>query len=53
MILGNSQFMQNPMMKNAMELYKKGDIKGLEKLTNNIASQKGINIDDVRKNIGI
>lgn len=52
-IIQNSNVMQNPMMRNAMELYKQGDTEGLQKLVNNVAKQKGISIDDIRKNMGI
>lgn len=52
-IIGNSQVMQNPMMQNAMQMYQSGDTKGLENLVTNIAKQKGISVDDIRKNIGI
>lgn len=51
-MMNNSQAMQNPMMKNAMEMFKKGDIQGLKSLTENVAKQKGTTIDEVRKRIG-
>lgn len=52
-MLGNNQIMQNPMMKNAINMYRKGDVEGLQKLTENIASQHGTNVDEIRKQIGI
>lgn len=51
-IMSNSPIMQNPVMKNAMELYQKGDIQGLQNLANNVAKQKGTTVDDIRKQIG-
>ena len=33
--------------------FKNGDTEGLQKLVNNVAKQKGISIDDLRKNMGI
>ena len=52
-ILANNNVMQNPMMQNAMQMYQKGDMKGLENLVNNVARQKGISVDDIKKQIGI
>lgn len=52
-IMANSQVMQNPMMKNAMEMYQKGDTQGLQNLVNNVATQKGTSIDEIRKQFGI
>ena len=52
-ILANNNVMNNPMMKNAMQMYQKGDMKGLENLVNNVARQKGISVDDIKKQIGI
>lgn len=51
--MNNSQLMQNPMMQNAIGMYRSGNVQGLENLANNIAKQKGISIDDIRKQLGI
>ena len=52
-MMNNSQAMQNPMMKNAMAMFKNGDVKGLQQLTENVAKQRGTSIDEMRKKIGI
>jgi len=52
-IMGNNQMMQNPMIQNAMDMYKNGDTKGLEQLVNNVATQKGTSVDEIRKQMGI
>lgn len=52
-VMGNNQMMQNPMMKNAMEMYKNGNTQGLEQLVNNVAKQKGTSVEDIRKQFGI
>ena len=51
-MMNNSQAMQNPMMKNAMVMFKNGDVKGLQQLTENVAKQRGTSIDEMRKKLG-
>lgn len=51
--MNNSQLMQNPMMKNAIGMYQRGDIQGLQNLANNVAKQQGVSVDDIRKQLGI
>ena len=50
-MMNNSQAMQNPMMKNAMGMFKNGDVKGLQQLTENVAKQRGTSIDEMRKKL--
>ena len=45
--MNNSQIMQNPMIRNAMQMYKNGDAKGIEQLARNLCKEKGINADDM------
>lgn len=52
-ILNNPQFSQNPMMQNAMDLYNKGDVQGLQNLAQNLAKSQGVSLDDLRKQFGI
>lgn len=52
-MMNNSSAMQNPMIKNAIDLYKKGDVEGIRNLTENVAKQKGTSIDAIRKQMGI
>lgn len=49
--VNNSQIMQNPIAKNAIEMYQKGDNKGLEEMARNLCAEKGINPDDALKQI--
>ena len=51
-VINNSPLMQNPAFKNAVDMYQKGDVKGLQELANNVARQKGTTVDDIRKQIG-
>lgn len=45
-MMGNSKAMQNPILKNALEMAQKGDKKGVEELARNLCSEKGINPDE-------
>lgn len=52
-ILNNSQMMQNPVMNNAISLYRNNDTQGLKSLAENICKEKGITVDQIRQQIGI
>lgn len=47
----NSQFMQNPMARNAMEMFQKGDSKGLQEMAENLCKERGTTTDDVKSMI--
>lgn len=50
-MMGNSQIAQNPMAMNAMEMFQSGNIDGVKSLAENLAKEKGANIEDVRNGI--
>ena len=50
-IMENSQVMQNPIAKNAMEMYQKGDTKGLQAMAENLAKERGTTVDDIKSQI--
>lgn len=50
-MMGNSQIMSNDMVKNAYGMAQKGDFQGVEDLARNICETKGINPDDVMRQI--
>ena len=50
-MMENSQVMQNPLAKNAMEMYQKGDTKGLQAMAENLCKEKGISVDDAKSQI--
>lgn len=56
-MMGNQQVMQNPVLKNALQMAQKGDGKGLEQLARNLCQEKGINADEaaskVRNQLGM
>lgn len=47
----NSQIMQNPISRNAIEMYQRGDSKGLNELADNLCKEKGINRSDFEKQL--
>lgn len=47
----NSQFMQNPMARNVMEMFQKGDSKGLQEMAENLCKERGTTTDDVKNMI--
>ena len=50
-IMGNSQIMSNPIMKNTMQMAQNGDIKGIEKMARNLCKEKGLDADEMFNNI--
>ena len=50
-IMGNSQIMSNPMMKNTMQMAQNGDMKGVEQMARNLCKEKGLDADEMFNNI--
>lgn len=50
-MMGNSQAMQNPMIRNAMQMYQSGDVAGLNKMAENLAKEKNTTVDEVKNSI--
>ena len=50
-MMNNGQVMSNPLAKNAMEMYKKGDMQGLQNMAQNLAKERGTSVEDVRNSI--
>lgn len=50
-MMSNNQMMSNPMIKNAMSMAQSGNSKGIEQMARNLCKEKGINPDDVMKQI--
>ena len=46
-VMDDSQMMQNPMIKNTVQMVQNGDAKGIEQLARNLCKEKGINADDM------
>ena len=50
-MMSNSQVTQNPMVRNAMEMYQNGDTKGLQAMAENLAKERGTTVDDMKSQI--
>ena len=50
-MMNNSKVMQNPIAKNAMEMYQKGDMQGLQAMAENLAKERGTTVDDMKSQI--
>ena len=46
-IIGNNQMMQNPIIKNTVQMAQSRDAKGIEQLARNLCKEKGIDADDM------
>ena len=49
--MNNSQLMQNPISRNAIEMYQKGDKQGLNQLAQNLCKEKGTSFEEMTKQI--
>lgn len=50
-IMGNNQIMSNPIARNAIDMFQKGDMQGVQQMAENLAKEKGTTIDEVKNNI--
>lgn len=50
-IMTNSPMSNNPIARNAVEMYQKGDIEGLNQLANNLCNERGIKPEEAFKQI--
>lgn len=49
--MNNSQINQNPIARNAFEMYQKGDTQGLNELANNLCKERGIKPEEALKQV--
>ena len=49
--MNNSNIMSNPIAKNALEMYQKGDMKGLQAMAENLAKERGTTVNDMKSQI--
>ena len=50
-MMNNSQVMQNPITKNAMQMYQSGDIQGLQAMAENLCKERGTTPQQVQEMI--
>ena len=48
-MMNNSQVMQNPMVRNAMQMYQNGDTQGLQAMAENLAKERGTTPQQVQE----
>ena len=48
-MMNNSQIMQNPIIRNAMQMYQNGDTKGLKDMAENLAKERGTTPQQVQE----
>ena len=47
--MNSAQVMNNPILKNAIDMAQRGDNKGLEELTRNVGKERGVDVDQLMK----
>lgn len=45
--MNNSKIMQNPLTKNALEMYQRGDKDGINKMAENLCKERGLKPEEV------
>lgn len=53
MILKNNTQFNNPMLNNAVQMYRANNSAGLEQMARNLAKEKGVDINELRKRLGV
>ena len=49
--MNNNQIIQNPIARNTIEMMQKGDSKGLESMARNLCREKGMDPDELLKQV--
>lgn len=49
--INNSQAMQNPILKNALDMYQRGDKDGINQLADNLCKERGIDRQEFEQQI--
>ena len=50
-MLNNNQVMKNPMARNTLDMAQKGNVQGIEQIARNLCKEKGLNADEVMKQV--
>ena len=48
-VMNSPQVMNNPILKNAIDMAQRGDNKGLEELARNVGKERGVDVDQLMK----
>lgn len=50
-MMNSPQVQNNPMAKNAMQMYQSGDSKGLQQMAENLCRERGITLDEAKQKV--
>ena len=50
-MMNNSQIMQNPIARNAIEMYQRGDREGINRMAENLCKEKGVKPEEITQQI--
>lgn len=50
-MMRNPNIANNPIAKNALDMYQRGDVQGLNNLANNLCNEKGVSFEDMKTQI--
>jgi hypothetical protein len=50
-MINSPQVQNNPMAKNAMQMYQNGDSNGLKSMAKNLCKERGITIDEAKQKV--
>lgn len=50
-MVNSPQVQNNPMAKNAMQMYQNGDTNGLKSMAENLCKERGITVDEAKKKV--
>lgn len=52
LMLNNNTRFNNPVLDNAVQMYKQNNIAGLEEMARNMAKEKGVSVEDLLRKLG-
>lgn len=50
-MMNSPQIQNNPMAKNAMQMFQSGDSKGLQQMAENLCRERGITLDEAKQKV--
>lgn len=50
-MLANNRMINNPMIQNALQMYQRGDINGINQLAQNLCREKGVDMNEAIRQI--
>lgn len=50
-MLANNRMINNPMIQNALQMYQRGDVNGINQLAQNLCREKGVDMNEAIRQI--